>query len=638
MRYFCWLLFFFAALLPAQVVNKTDSNQLPAVRDTLIIDNGRKDSAKIFRPTIEDYRHRTEFSDFKPFDTSFTVQKYYRFTQYNNTDNFGRIRFANIGAGFQDLFFEYKPAQALSLLPGNKRYRILAAEDIDYYDVKTPTTSFVFHSGVRDGGALKTTYTQNFGSNLNLAVEYSGLRSKGLYQNSLTQNSHFLFSGHYFTKNRSYEAFAHFVSQKIKAEEYGGIADPDLFEENDSRFRNRENLEVLLSGTWSDYTSKRAYLSHTLRPFGANGLGIRHRIYYQGDDYRLNLSADDWKTLSPNATDGLSLESKKFARDFSNTVSAVFEREKFSADAGIRFRNLQLGYRDVELTGAPDAVKKENRIGVVGSLRISPWSEANLRSRLEFSNGEFFGNFLQSRNELGLKIFEDYSLEASLNYQSAAPSFNWLVNSTAVLPGNYNITDFKNENLLEIGGSVGLQWFNSQLFAKFFRVDNLAYWDAELQPRQSSDALTVLQLGADATLDYKKFHLNGRLLFQNHGGAREVYPVPKFIGRGNLYYQTWAFRRAAELMGGIKVYYFTNFDSREYSPLLNEFVMARRGYSVGGRPVVDAYLNMRVKTMQFFIEGQNLTTTFSRNRNYTAPYYPLYDFRVNIGIVWNLFS
>ena len=71
-----------------------------------MVDNGEKDSIQIFRPTIDDYQFFTQFSQRKAFDTVFTIGKSYQFTLYNNRDNFGKIQFANIGEGFQNLVYK----------------------------------------------------------------------------------------------------------------------------------------------------------------------------------------------------------------------------------------------------------------------------------------------------------------------------------------------------------------------------------------------------------------------------------------------------------------------------------------------------------------------------------------------------
>jgi len=142
MRILLLCIFFLSLSLSAQVLNKTDSNRVKP-KDTLVIDSGRKDSLQIFKPTIYDYTFRTQFSEKKIFDTAFTPEKTFVFTQYNNRDNFGRIQFANIGSGFQPLIFEVNTEQNLSLLPTNKSFIIKGIKDIRYYDVKTPTTSFI---------------------------------------------------------------------------------------------------------------------------------------------------------------------------------------------------------------------------------------------------------------------------------------------------------------------------------------------------------------------------------------------------------------------------------------------------------------------------------------------------------------
>ena len=94
MKYTLFIIFFAVHFLGAQIVNKTDGN-VPS--DTLIIDKGGKDSLKIFKPTINDYQHYTQFSEKKIFDTVFTIDKSYQFTQYNNQDNFGKIQLKKNG-------------------------------------------------------------------------------------------------------------------------------------------------------------------------------------------------------------------------------------------------------------------------------------------------------------------------------------------------------------------------------------------------------------------------------------------------------------------------------------------------------------------------------------------------------------
>lgn len=110
MKYIFFTLFI--GILGQAQINSQDSE--------IIIDNGNKDSLKIFRPTINDYQHFTQFSEKKVFDTAFTIDKSYQFSQFNNEDNFGRIQFSNIGNGFQQLAYKTNSEQDLALLPTKK--------------------------------------------------------------------------------------------------------------------------------------------------------------------------------------------------------------------------------------------------------------------------------------------------------------------------------------------------------------------------------------------------------------------------------------------------------------------------------------------------------------------------------------
>ncbi|MCQ4036036.1 putative porin [Kaistella montana] len=642
MKYFLLCILFCNSFLIAQVVNKTDSNRVKP-QDTLVIDSGTKDSLTIFKPTIYDYTYQTQFSEKKIFDTTLTHNKTFIFSQYNNRDNFGKIQFANIGSGYQPLVYEVNPEQNLSLLPTNKSFMILGIKEVKYYDVKTPTTAFIYHNSVSSGAALQSTYTQNIGKNFNFAVEYMGLRSLGVYQYNLASNNNIVFSGHYTSKNNKYEAFAHYLHQNVNNQENGGVSDISLFLDGNSNFSNRLNLPVNLTASDSRFSYRRYYFSQQFRPFSSEKFPfkIRHTIYHQGNKYYYNQSSAEGYYYT-DAVDLIDypLSSKKYSENLSNTVSVLFDKEHFKLDAGVRHQLIKLGMG----TALPDALnipqeRSENRIGAVGNLEIKLWNKVALNSNLEFSNGTEFGSFLRSQNLLKFEPIEGYFVNAKVNFQTASPSFNLLMNPSIYKKFNYNLQNPSNESITEIGGDINLKWFKSSVFANYFRIDNYTYLDADAQPQQSSSSLNISQIGGEATFSYGNFHLNPKVLFQSAIENKDLLPMPNFIGRANLFWQSKAFKKAAEIQAGIKVYYFSKFASREYFPVLNEFILPNaNSYSIGGQPIADVYFNLKVKRMFFFIEAQHLNTTFMQNKSFTAPNYPIYDFRLNLGIVWYLFS
>ncbi|WP_228465330.1 putative porin, partial [Chryseobacterium indologenes] len=227
MRYIFLCVVLVSGALSAQVVNKTDYNRIP--EDSVIVDNGKKDSLKIFKPVINDYKFKTQRGEEKIFDTVFSHEKTYVFSQFNNKDNFGRIQFPNSGQTFNPMVYELNQQQDLAVLPTGKSFNILGIDDIKYYNVKTPTTAFIFHNAPGSGTVLSSTYTQNIGKDFNFSINYMGLRAKGLYQRKLLVNNNFNFGAHYKNKTGRYELYTHYLNQNVNNEENGGIADPSLF-------------------------------------------------------------------------------------------------------------------------------------------------------------------------------------------------------------------------------------------------------------------------------------------------------------------------------------------------------------------------------------------------------------------------
>lgn len=612
----------------------------PVSQDTLVVDKGKKDSVQIFRPTIKDYLVQTQYGQRKPFDTVFALDKYYRFTQYNNRDNFGKVSFANMGSGFQDLIFSVPKNQNLALVPTNKSYFLIPEEEIRYYDVKTPTTSFVYHSAMKQGGALQSTYTQNIGKDFNIALEYMGLRSQGFYRRELAASNSFILSTRYNTPNERYKIFAHYIHQNVNNEENGGVQDLSLFLGDDSRFNNRQNLPINLEAADSRFSTRRYYFSQEFQFINSEKypFKIRHTLQQQTNKYHYIQAGAENYYQAAELLDGYGFNAYKFSKNLSNSVLLLFDKPTFKLEAGARHQFITLGIPQALPSTAGVTIPlrtTENRLGVLGNLEINLWQKVDVKSFLEYSNGSVFGNFLRSENQFSFEPIKGYRLDGHVNLQTGKPSFNLLINPSFYKKFNYNFLSASNQNVLEVGGKINLKWLQSSLFANYYKVGNYTYLSTLALPAQGN--FSVSQIGGEATAGYGKFHLNARMHFQTALENKDIFPMPSFIGRANVYYQSDAFKNAAEIQTGVKIYYFSKFNSREYFPVLNEFILPDTSASIGGKPMLDAYFNLKVKSMVIFAEAQHFNTTFMKNRSFAAPYFPVVDFRINLGIVWHIF-
>ena len=91
------------------------------------------------------------------------------------------------------------------------------------------------------------------------------------------------------------------------------------------------------------------------------------------------------------------------------------------------------------------------------------------------------------------------------------------------------------------------------------------------------------------------------------------------------------------LQTGITFKYFTKYHANNYNALLSEFTVQNET-EIGNFPVVDLFINARVRQTRIYLKAEHINNLFSNNRDYyAAPSYPYRDFVVRFGLVWNFF-
>ncbi len=90
---------------------------------------------------------------------------------------FGKLFFPNVGGVVVDLEYQNIPFNPL-MLPTGKKYNYYYANDIKYYDVKTPYTEFIYENGVKEGNFLSSTFSHNINKQFNYTFHYRGLISE----------------------------------------------------------------------------------------------------------------------------------------------------------------------------------------------------------------------------------------------------------------------------------------------------------------------------------------------------------------------------------------------------------------------------------------------------------------------------
>lgn len=657
MRKLVWLILgvLMNSFVQAQVVDPIFDKQ--AERDSLQAFGEREvagDSLKVHRPVITDYTYwREKDKTVSVIDTTMTIEGLYQ-QNFTHQDVFGKMFFPNFGQTFNPL--EYQNARfRLHLLPTGKSFNYLFPEDIRYYNVKTPMTEFVFENGLREGQYLSTVFTQNLSPQFNYSVRYRGLRSVGRYSNNLAANNALILTLNHHSKNQKFKLWSHFAAQNIDNEENAGIKHLEEFEQDDENSTtNRQNIAVNLNSAYTEYDSRRFHLGASYGLFGSSKsdststqspIRLKNVLSYEKQKFFYHEPQNENYFTSPVFTnfDRRNLKSMEILQ---NTSSVEFNwGDKLWLEAGLRYEQLKL-YSPESLEQGLVYIPKsidDHLLGAVGNLYFD-WNEKlKLQADVEFKSGDIFKSQYHLNATLDIQPLDGYHLVVGGLLESSFPSINLFYNQSFYKDFNYYNRSFKNTQTQKLFGRLEFKKFNTQIEANLYNIDQLVYVDTDFRPKQLNGNVSLYQIKAENLLTYRKFNLRTTLEYQQVTNNADFLPLPDLIGRASLYWQSRVFDNKAEAQIGFNATYFSEFQSREFFPVINEFMIQRTHpeygiQKIGNYPVLDFFMNLKVQRMQIFFRADHFNSLFGKNNYYSAPFTPFRDFKIQFGLKWYLFT
>ena len=225
-----------------------------------------------------DYKRISIKNDTTVVDTTLTIAKDYKFN-YIRKDNFELLPFANQGQTYNKLGYNFNNNSLFPTIGANaKHYNYYHIEDVYYYDVPTPTSEFMYRTGLEQGQVLDGFLTMNTSRQLNIFIAYKGLRSLGKYRNSLASHGNFRTSVNYNSKNNFYSLKAHYMSFDLLNNENGGLTETSIayFENDDPNYTDRGRLDVNYVDANNMFEGKRYFLDHNISLFSKENKTEKH--------------------------------------------------------------------------------------------------------------------------------------------------------------------------------------------------------------------------------------------------------------------------------------------------------------------------------------------------------------------------
>jgi hypothetical protein len=605
--------------------------------------------------TIDMYQVITLDKDTTYIDTTQSIRKAHSFN-FLRKDNFGLLSFTNIGQTYNTLQYGLN---GFSPYPGvgftAKQFNYSKGEDIRYANVATPVSELYFRTTIMRGQSTDVFFAINTSPRLNFSIAYRALRSEGRYLNQEAKAGNFRFTTSYNTKDGRYAVNGHYVSQKFKNEENGGISNVEDFESGDSAFDDRARLGVYFEDAMSIFKGKRFFVDQTFRinpKKGSNNLYVTEQFNYEA------IYFDYTQQTIASSVDGHIVN--RYGESF--VTSGINDRTSYNKmynKAGLVYENMTLGAFTFYVDDLHSNYFYNNVLFMDAETVPNLLSQAinTIGGQYNYRKGKWNGKILYSTTVPDINLFNldasavytiDDDNEISFRYQNMnkMPNNNYNLYQSSYKKYNW-ANDFVNEKINAISVNADTKWVKLSLQLNSIN-DHLYFADKStpaesavstqiVEPAQYGKAIQYASLKIAKEFVVGKFALDNVLLFQKVDQSDAILNVPEFVTRNTLYFSDFMFSKKLFIQTGFELNYFTSYYSNSYNPLIGEFFVQDK-VKIGNYPLVDFFVNAKIQRTRIYLMAEHFNSLFSKNNYYSAPDYPYRDFLIRFGIVWNFFN
>ena len=565
----------------------------------------------------------------------------YSFRQYDPARNqlFYGVHLGNLGSSYRDFWF--KPIYDRGYHYKKDAHDIYKkkAENLSFYQLHLPFADFHYNQGE---GQKNTSFDTKFGLNMTkqfqLSIDYTKINHQGQYRNQKNNDVHLLIGGWYSSKNKFYDGFYSYQSNKLDQEQNGGVSTDTLF--NKEGFELREAIPVKFGSAFS-LERDRAFLINNIFHLNVNP---KDSIPTEKDwvfDLRqqIKIGSYDLKYFDEDVVDSLAYY-KSFLVDergvrhfyehnlFETSVFLDLEQSKndfsYLLSPGIRYQRFSINQEPVDSLVSQATVEAK--------LRLKYKDRLNLNSSLEFGLLKATG-YLLSKNNLDIGIGDKMSLTGFLNFYRNNQT---LIDQRLYISGQEIWrNDFSDKSILSFGADLKIPLLKLKFGVALHNLFNPIYYDEFVFPLVLENNPSILQLKISHHLRFRNFHFENIMGFQQT--AETALSLPKFLGKHSLYYQNKIFKNNLLIQTGIDLHHNDRFNTYAYFPLTDQFYLSNQTRLVY-YPIFDAYLSFKVMTFKAFVKAENLTSLLTQEVPYQVPEYPQNEFQIRIGISWTMYQ
>ena len=593
-------------------------------------------SIEVFKFDIEKLKKFNINNDTILLDTTLNINKFYEFN-FRRKDNFELIKPNNVGQSYNNLSYVIDESNYPIIGYSANKTQLQTSDDIYFYDVAYPMTELLFKTVFSQGQLTDVLFTSNVNRKLNFSLGFKALRSLGKYQNSLSGSKNFTFTYNYNSKKFSSKSF--YLSQKLEKHESGGLSLISIndFESKDPVFNERSKLNVKFEDAINVYfqrdfyshnkfkisdNKKNLYLNHTLHYVTVNNSYNQSLInnYYGGLIGGITTIDDKFKFRSIN--NKISFDISNIIFDFAEIGFINFNYEYFNLNSGnekikenSNLFSIKLS-KNFEILDLDFDLQKKisgDRIGDRLNIVVKPAKKFNLDLNLKLSS---------VKSHPGLIYDNYYSGFSGVNWTNS----NDLVNTSSIFINYIN----KKFGQFSLSGSL----INNYVYVSTENSDIESYIP---QINQAEFDIKLFKLKYVKNFIFGKFSMNNSFLIQDVDQNDNILNIPDFVYRNSFFISEKIFKNVLEIQSGFNFKIFSKFFINEYNPVISTFHIQDKR-KIGGFPIVDFFLNAKIRQTRLFFIFEHINSSFSENNFFTTPSMPYRDSNFRFGLNWSLFN
>lgn len=500
----------------------------------------------------------------------------------------------------------------------NKHERLLELNGIK------PLTRLTYINAGRREQLFALKHQNQFGNGLQYFLDINKISSPGTFINQEAGISDFFTNLNYKSKSKSYIGQFSVGYFRKKQQENGGLFNKVIYEQN--LFEDPLSVNVNLNNSSSQFTNYTYHLYQQFRLFkiSNNSFYVALNNKYSTNERFFN----DNDVLSP-IYNTVRLDSLSWLDSIS------YSTIENTAFLGVKNKKLdfnffgQYAFNSYFQTTGIDTNYNDVYAGVQIKFKLK---KISLLADAKYGVSGYRQNDWRLNSELNIDISKKIRLEINIYSQILEPDLKYVrYSSNHFYWSNYSLNKQQKSG---IKGGIFFDKYRLHLLAKSILLNNYIYFDDKLNLQQHQQASFINSFSVAKDISLKKLHFRTVLIYQTTSD-KYLFPLPDFVGRQLVYFQSYAFKKAVKIQFGFNISFTSKYYGYAYMPEITEFFI-QKNQKIGDYPFTDVFLNMRVKRAQVFLKYEHLNTFWTEDKFYSTANYPAMNRSLKIGIVWNL--